>query len=343
MPINDLVYVGTYSEPILFGTGQVLQGKGKGIYCFPPRSRERGALEPVGVTEGVRNSSYLAFDPTRKFLYCVNEFKEFEGKASGAVSAFRIDQDTGALTFLNMKASHGTDPCHLIVDKTGKNVLIANFASGSVCVLPIKRDGSLKEASCVIQHEGTSVDPKRQAGPHAHAVELSADNRFAFVPELGGDKVMIYELDAERGKLTPNKHQPFIKMAPGAGPRQLVMHPNGKFAYLINELNSTMTAYRYDAIERHADGDPDAADAADRFLTATARAAPRCRSHPSGKFLYGSNRGHNSIVIYGVDPASGKLTLDRTRERHAERSRGISRCIQAVSSWPRRTRIPTTS
>ena len=240
MAKGGLVYVGTYSEPILFGTGQVLQGKGKGIYCFR-FDPERGALDPVGVTEGVRNSSYLAFDPKRKFLYCVNEFKEFEGKASGAVSAFRIDQKTGALTFLNMKASHGTDPCHLIVDKSGKNVLIANFASGSVSVLPIKRDGSLKDASCVIQHEGTSIDPKRQAGPHAHAVELSADNRFAFVPELGGDKVMIYELDAERGFLTPNKHQPFIKMAPGAGPRQLVMHPNGKFAYLINELNSTMT------------------------------------------------------------------------------------------------------
>ena len=134
---TDLVYVGTYSEPILFGTGQVVQGKGKGIYCFR-LDPAKGALEPVGITEGVRNSSYLAFDPARKFLYCVNEFKEYEGKASGAVSSFRIDQDTGALTYLNTKASHGTDPCHLIVDKTGKNVLIANFASGSVCVLPIE-------------------------------------------------------------------------------------------------------------------------------------------------------------------------------------------------------------
>ena len=138
MPNHGLVYVGTYSEPILFGTGQVLQGKGKGIYAFR-FDAAKGALDPVGITEGVRNSSYLAFDPTRKFLYCVNEFKEFEGKASGAVSAFRIDQDTRRLTFLNMKASHGTDPCHLIVDKTGRNVLIANFASGSVCVLPIER------------------------------------------------------------------------------------------------------------------------------------------------------------------------------------------------------------
>jgi 6-phosphogluconolactonase len=305
MAKGGLVYVGTYSEPILFGTGQVLQGKGKGIYCFR-FDPERGALDPVGVTEGVRNSSYLAFDPKRKSLYCVNEFKEFEGKASGAVSAFRIDQKTGALTFLNMKASHGTDPCHLIVDKSGKNVLIANFASGSVSVLPIKRDGSLKDASCVIQHEGTSVDPKRQAGPHAHAVELSADNRFAFVPELGGDKVMIYALDAERGMLTPNKHQPFIKMAPGAGPRQLVMHPNGKFAYLINELNSTMSAYRYDTKK----GTLTELQTLPT-LPAGFHAYSSCAEvqiAPSGKFLYGSNRGDDSIVIYAIDK-KGMLTL----------------------------------
>jgi 6-phosphogluconolactonase len=305
MPKHGLVYVGTYSEPILFGTGQILQGKGKGIYCFR-FDPERGALDLVGVTENVRNSSYLAFDPKRKFLYCVNEFKEFEGKASGAVSAFRIDPKTGALTFLNMKASHGTDPCHLIVDKTGKNVLIANFASGSVCVLPIKRDGSLKDASCVIQHEGSSIDPRRQKGPHAHAVELSADNRFAFVPELGADEVRIYELDAERGILTPNTHQPFIKVKPGAGPRQLVMHPNGKFAYLINELDSTMTAYRYDA-KKGTLTDLQTLPTLPAGFHAYSSCA-ELQIAPSGKFLYGSNRGDDSLVIYAID-RKGLLTL----------------------------------
>ncbi len=306
MPTRPFVYVGTYSEPILFGTGQVVQGKGKGIYLFR-FDAARGALEPVAVKEGVRNSSYLAFDPARKFLYCVNEFKEYEGKASGAVSAFRIDPQTGALTYLNTKASHGTDPCHLIVDKTGKNVLVANFASGSVCVLPIEADGSLKDASCVIQHEGSSVDPKRQAGPHAHAVELSADNRYAFVPELGGDKVMIYRFDAERGQLTANLDQPVVKTRPGAGPRQLVMHPNGKFAYLINELNSTMTSYRYG---------PEKGTLTEiqtlSTLPADFKGESTCaevQAHPSGRFLYGSNRGHDSIVIYGVDPATGMMTL----------------------------------
>ena len=306
MPTHPFVYVGTYSEPILFGTGELVQGKGKGIYLFR-FDAAKGALEPVAVKEGVRNSSYLAFDPTRTFLYCVNEFKEYEGKASGAVSAFRIDPETGALTYLNSKASHGTDPCHLIVEKTGRNVLVANFGSGSVCVLPREEDGSLKEASCVIQHEGSSVDPKRQAGPHAHAVELSPDNRYAFVPELGGDKVMIYVLDAVAGKLTPNPNQPFIKMKPGAGPRQLVMHPNGKLAFLINELNSTMTSYCYD---------PDKGTLTEietlSTLPADFKGESTCAEvqvHPSGRFLYGSNRGHDSIVIYGVDPASGGLTL----------------------------------
>ncbi len=153
MAKNGLVFVGTYSEPILFGTGQVLRGLGKGIYAFT-FDGATGGLTPLAITEGVRNSSYIACDPARKFLYCVNEFKEYEGKASGAVSAFRIEGDTGSLTFLNTKASHGTDPCHLIADRSGCTVLVANFASGSVCILPIADDGSLKDASDVIQHSG---------------------------------------------------------------------------------------------------------------------------------------------------------------------------------------------
>jgi 6-phosphogluconolactonase len=303
---DQLVYVGTYSEPILFGTGQVLHGKGKGIYAFR-FDASAGALEPVGITEGVRNSSYLAFDPGRKFLYCVNEFKEYEGKASGAVSSFRIDRETGALTYLNTKASHGTDPCHLTVDRTGKNVLVANFASGSVCVLPLDADGSLKEASCVVQHEGSSVDPKRQTGPHAHAAEIDAANRYVFVPELGMDKVMIYELDPEQGRLTSNPQQPFVDVAPGAGPRQLVMHPNGRFAYLINELNSTMSAYGYDAAEGSL-RELQTLSTLPADFTGDSTCA-EVQIAPSGKFLYGSNRGHDSIVTFAIDAASGMLTL----------------------------------
>ncbi|MFI5011513.1 MAG: lactonase family protein [Hyphomicrobiales bacterium] len=306
MSKRGLIFVGTYSEPILFGTGQVLHGKGKGIhaYRFDPAT---GALEPCGVTEGVRNSSYLAFHPSRRFLYCVNEFKEFEGAASGAVSAFRVDKETGKLTFLNMRASRGTDPCHLIVDATGRYVLIANFASGGVCVLPVLADGSLGEATELVQHQGSSVDPRRQAGPHAHAVAIDNANRYVFVPDLGLDKVMIYAFDSGSGKLRPNPHQPFVATAPGAGPRQLVMHPRGRFAYLINELNSTMSAYRYEA---------ETGSLAELRTLSTLPAGFGAHSTcaevqitPSGKFLYGSNRGHDSLAIYAVDDEAGTLTL----------------------------------
>jgi 6-phosphogluconolactonase len=306
MAKNGLVYVGTYSEPILFGTGQVLEGQGKGIYVFD-FDPATGALTLSSIKEGVRNASYLCFDPKRAFLYCVNEFKEYDGMASGAVSSFRIDSETGALVYLNTRASHGTDPCHLIVDKTGRNVLVANFASGSVCVLPIAADGSLAEASCVIQHEGSSVDPKRQTGPHAHAVEIDAANRFVFVPELGGDKVMIYELDAEKGQLTPNPNQPSVTVKPGAGPRQLVMHPNGRFAFLINELNSTMTAYAYDAGKGTLTELQTLSTLPEDFTGHSSCA--EVQIHPSGKFLYGSNRGHDSIAVFAVNQQNGTLAL----------------------------------
>ena len=304
MSKNGLVFVGTYSEPILFGTGQVVQGKGKGIYAFRLDAAS-GALAPIGVTEGVRNSSYLAFDPSRRFLYCVNEFKEFEGTASGAVSAFRIDAESGKLTFLNMKASHGTDPCHLIVDKTGKNLLIANFASGSVCVLPIAPDGSLKDASEVIQHRGSSVDPKRQAGPHAHAVEIDAANRYVFVAELGLDKVMIYELDAERGKLTPNKNQPLGQRRPRRRSAS-ARHASERQVRLRDqraELDDVGLWLRPG--EGHADGAADALDAAQGFHRARA-AAPKCRSRP---------RENSSTAPIAGTTASSSMRSTRRMER----------------------------
>jgi 6-phosphogluconolactonase len=299
-----LVYVGTYSEPILFGTGQVLQGQGKGIHAFR-LDRSTGALSPTGITAGVRNASYLAFDPSRRFLFCVNEFKEFEGAASGAVSAFRIDKASGALTFVNMKASRGTDPCHLLVDATGRNLLVANFASGSVCVLPIGQDGALGEATDFKQHSGSSLDPKRQAGPHAHAVEIDRQNRFVFVPDLGLDQVVIYRFEAATGRLTPNQRQPFVATAPGAGPRQLVFHPTGRFAYLINELNSTLTAYSYDA-EAGALAELQTLPTLPADFSGPSTCA-EVQIHPSGRFLYGSNRGHDSIAIYALGP-DGRMT-----------------------------------
>jgi len=306
MPERALVYVGTYSEPILFGTRQVLQGKGRGIHAFR-LDPVTGALEPCGITEGVRNASYLAFGPSRRFLYCVNELKELDGVASGGVSAFAVDGTTGRLTFLNRKPSHGTDPCHLIVDATGSHVLLANFASGSVCVLPILGDGSLGDASAVVQHQGSSVDPRRQAGPHAHAVAIDQANRYVFVPDLGLDKVMIYRFDAQQGTLKANEHQPFVAVAAGAGPRQLVMHPNGTLAFLINELSSTITSYSYD---------PDHGRLEELHTVSTLprgfaghSTCAEVQITPSGAYLYGSNRGHDSLVIHAVDAATGGLRL----------------------------------
>lgn len=305
MTPQRLIFVGTYTEPIRFGTGKILQGKGEGIHVYA-LDTNTGAMTPRTVAVGVRNPSYLAFDPTQRFLYAVNELKEFEGAASGAVSAFKLDSASGELTFLNQKATHGTDPCHLTVDPTGKNVLIANFMSGSVCVLPIREDGTLDDASDFIQHEGSSVDPVRQAGPHAHAVTLDNAGRMAFVPDLGLDRLLLYKFDPARGKLTPND-QPWVATAPGAGPRQVVMHPSGNYAYLINELNSTMTAYRYDPQQGRLDEIQTLPTLPADFTGASTCAEVQIA--PSGRYVYGSNRGHDSIVTYAVNPADGTLTV----------------------------------
>ena len=239
-----LVFIGTYTDPILFGTGKILQGKGEGIYVYrlDPSS---GSLEFVGKTTGIANPSYLAFDSTQRFLYAVNELKEYEGRPTGTVSAFAVDPTTGALRFLNRQLTHGTDPCHVVVDQRRKHVFVANFMSGSVCVLPVRDDGSLAEASDFIQHQGSSIDPARQKGPHAHSVTLDASNRYAFVPDLGLDKLMVYRFDPKRGMLEPHA-VPWIKMKPGAGPRHVALHPGGRFAYLVNELDSTVAALAYD-------------------------------------------------------------------------------------------------
>jgi 6-phosphogluconolactonase len=231
--------------------------------------------------------------------------KSYRDEPTGTVSTFAVNSKTGQLTFLNKKPTHGTDPCHLTVDKTGKYVLLANFMSGSVCVLPIQTDGSLGDASDFIQHRGASIDPARQQGPHAHAVTLDETNRYAFVPDLGLDKTLIYRFDAESGKLAPNE-APWVAVKPGAGPRHLVFHPNGYHAYLINELDSTVTAYRYD---RH-NGNLHEFQTIST-LPADYRGASTCADlqvSPSGEFLYGSNRGHDSIVIYKIDQNTGCLS-----------------------------------
>jgi 6-phosphogluconolactonase len=304
MRAETLVFVGTYTEPIRFGTGKILEGKGKGIHVYR-LNESTGALVPVHTVTGVVNPSYLAFDPSQRFLYAVNELKVYEGRPGGSVSAFAVDPKTGGLTFLNARPTHGTDPCHIVVSGTGRHVFVANFMSGSICVLPVQPDGSLGEACDFLQHLGSSIDPVRQAGPHAHSVTLDPANRFAYVPDLGLDKLLAYRVDPARGMLEPNA-VPWIKVKPGAGPRHVAFHPGGKWAYLINELDSTVTALAYDARRGAFKGVQTLSTLPEDFQGQSTCADVQVA--PSGRFVYGSNRGHDSLVIYRVDPRTGRLT-----------------------------------
>jgi 6-phosphogluconolactonase len=287
------VYVGTYT-----------QGKSEGIYHFR-MDLSTGALAPQGVTGGVKNPSFLAIHPTRRYLYAVSEVEDSGGKRTGGVSAFALDAKTGRLTPLNQQLSEGAGPCHLVVDRTGKSVLVANYGGGSVAALPIGDDGRLGKATAAIQHRGSSVNPQRQQGPHAHSINVDPSNRFAMAADLGLDKVLVYRFDAARGTLAP--HEPAAAtVAPGAGPRHFAFHPTGRFAYVINEITCTVTAFAYDSPRGTLDEIQTIRTLPGRVEAGFSTA--EVQVHPSGKFLYGSNRGHNTIAIFGIDAETGKLT-----------------------------------
>lgn len=287
-----LLYVGTYTK-----------GKSEGIYLFQ-LNPENGKLTLVNTARG-KNPSFLALDPQRRFLFAVNEVTGFEGEKSGAVSAFALDQKTGELTFLNQQSSLGGAPCYVSVDKTGRHVLVANYVGGNVAVLPVQENGYLGPASDSVQHKGSSVNASRQTEPHAHCIVLDPGNHNAFAADLGTDKLMSYRFDARQGKLTPNQ-PPSISTPPGAGPRHFTFHPTGRYGYLINELNSTLTAYAYDqrsgklkelnTVSTLPEGFSGENFCADVHVS------------PNGRFVYGSNRGHDSIVVLAVDVLTGRLT-----------------------------------
>ncbi len=288
------VYLGTYTNT----------GRSEGIYVCR-LNLSSGELTRIDVAKGVANPSFLAVDPRTRFLYAVNEVKEFEGKAGGAVTAFSIDAGSGMLKFVNQQSSGGSGPCHLSLDASGKFLLVANYDTGSFEVLPIHQ-GALDAPIDFVQHRGSSVNPKRQTGPHAHCVVTDKSNRRAFVTDLGLDKIMIYEFDSRTGKLTPNQ-KPWFQTKPGAGPRHFAFHQNGRWAYVINEMDSTMSALAYDRVSGELKETQTIstlpADFAGKSSCAELQVAP------SGRFLYGSNRGHDSIVIYSIDQSTGKLSL----------------------------------
>lgn len=287
------VYIGTYTS-----------GESKGIYVC--RLKPSGELEVLSTAGDIKNPSFVAISPSQKYLYAVSEIGQYEGKPSGGVSAFSIDSATGQLTFLNQQASHGTSPCHLSVDQTERYVLVANYGTGSAAMLPILPNGELGEATDVAQHEGSGTDPGRQSAPHAHSINLDVQNKFAYVPDLGLDKVMIYQLDLENGKLIPAE-QPWAETNPGAGPRHFAFHPNNKYAYVINELDSTLTSFSYDRKNGALSEIETLSTLPDDFSDKSYCADVHVLS--SGDFVYGSNRGHDSIVIFKVNKESGKLTL----------------------------------
>lgn len=287
------VYFGTYTR-----------GASKGIYQYS-MDPATGKLTAAGVTEGIANPSFLAIHPKGTFLYSVGEVGNYKGKRAGAVSAFAVDPKSGALTHLNTQSSEGGGPCHLVVDKAGRNVLVANYGGGSVACLPIDADGRLRKASSFIQHKGSSVNPRRQKGPHAHSINVDAGNNFAFAADLGLDKVLIYKLDSEKGTLTPNTPA-FGKVAPGGGPRHFAFHPGGKFAYTNNEITSSVTAFSYDAKAGVLKDIGTASTLPKGFSGGNSTA--EVQVSPNGKFVYCSNRGHDSIAIFRVDQATGRLT-----------------------------------
>ncbi|MCS6978207.1 MAG: lactonase family protein [Gemmatales bacterium] len=294
VPETVWVYVGTYTSG----------STSKGIYLMEFNTRT-GALTNKGLAAETKDPSFLAIHPNRKFLYAVGEVSEYQGKPSGAVTAFAIDPQTGKLTPLNSQPSGGTGPCHIVVDREGRCALVANYGGGSVASLPIQPDGKLGEPVSVIQHRGSSVNKSRQEAPHAHSINVDAANQFAFAADLGTDQILIYRLDPTTCKLTPHS-TPFASLAPGSGPRHFAFHPSGKYAYVINELLCTITAFRYDAAKG-------TLTEIQTVTTLPHEVRPGYTTaevvvHPSGKFVYGSNRGHNSIAVFTVDEATGKLT-----------------------------------
>jgi 6-phosphogluconolactonase len=300
-------------SPLLLYTGTYADNNADSIFLYS-MDAETGALESAGAFKAGANPSFLAPGATGRFLYAVNEGGVSAGEPGGAVSAFSIEDKTGALTLLNRQPSKGTSPCHVSLDRSGRFVLVANYSSGTIAVLPVAEDGKLNPAVQTVQHKGKGTNPGRQEGPHAHFIMADPDNRFVLACDLGIDKVLVYGFDSAAGGLTPAGE---AALPPGSGPRHLDFHPNGRFVYVISELTSTMSVFSYAAetgtltrlqtLSALPDGFKGSSSCAEVFV------------HPSGKFVYGSNRGHDSIAIFTADEATGQLTAaghESTRGRN---------------------------
>ncbi len=300
------VYVGTYTKSAKEGIN---------FFRFDPAT---GRAAKPAVVATVRNPSYLARHPTRPVIYAISEVSESGGEKTGVAAAFGIEAMTGRLTPLNRQSSGGPEPCYASVDHSGHALLVANYGGGSVASLPIEADGRLRPPACVDKHHGSSVNPQRQSGPFAHCFDADPANRYALAADLGTDKLMLYRLDAEKATFKPNEPQ-FVKVTAGAGPRHVVFHPNGRFVYLISELNSTISVFQYDAAHGTLADVQGISTLPAGFHGPNTTA--EIRIDPSGRFVYGSNRGHNSIAIFAVDGESGKLKSFGHQSTHGKTPR----------------------
>ena len=295
-PRTVRVYVGTYTS-----------GASKGIYQFTFDTK-KGTAGEVTLAAESPNPSFVAIHPGGRFLYAVNETSKWEGREnSGGVSAFSINADTGALELMNQQASRGAAPCHLVVDSAGKNVLVANYFGGSVIALPIYEDGCLAEASAFVQHKGSSLLKPRQAVPHAHSINIDPSGRFAVVADLGMDQVLVYRFDTGKGSLTAHDPRgPRVK--PGAGPRHFSFHPNGRFGYVINEINLTVTVFGWESKTGTLKEIQTISTLPPGEKVGKGMSTAEVRVGVKGRFLFGSNRGHNTIVSFAIHPKTGRLS-----------------------------------
>lgn len=287
------VFIGTYS-----------QRGSRGIYRSQLDLGTGKLAEPVAVAE-LKNASFVALHPSGRFLYAVSETEDYQGQKSGSLAAYKVSAE-GTLMKLSERPSGGGAPCHVAVDRSGRVLLAANYSGGSVAAFKIDDDGSLAESGQTIQHRGSSANPQRQEGPHAHSVTISPDNRFVIAADLGLDKLFVYRLGRDP-LLTPNDGNPELKLKPGAGPRHFAFHPDGRRAFVINELDSTIAALDYD---------PQRGELTVKSAVSTLPADFKGENstadihvHPSGKWVYGSNRGHDTIACYSVDAQTGGLKL----------------------------------
>jgi 6-phosphogluconolactonase len=292
--MDDLVFVGTYTT----------RGQGKGIYTYL-LDRSTGALSCLSTMAAVADPSFLVVHPDRRHLYAVSEGTRWRGAPGGGVAALSIDATRGELTLLNEQPSGGDYPCYLCVDSTGRFLLLANYG-GSVAVFPIGQDGRLGPAADRVEHHGQSVDPERQQEAHAHCLVAAPASPFVLSADLGLDRVIIYRLDPDTGLLAPHD-VPWVAVPPGSGPRHLAFHPNGAYVYLANELGSTLMVFRFDPIA----GTLQPLQTASLLPASWQGANSGADVHvaPSGRFVYASNRGHDSIAIFAVEPGTGLVSL----------------------------------